>query len=111
MAAPTGAPPGNEAGPGETARSPRGRSKVPMTTTATTTANSLDDGADDWSVIRSGWCRAGDSLPRAGSLAWRALPADDPVRAAATAVADLDVADDVRRYGPAVARALAEVVS
>jgi hypothetical protein len=69
---------------------------------------SVDD-PDTWATIRAGWIRAGDTLPRRGSLAWRCLPADDPVRLASLLADDLEVDGDLRRHGPAVAKALQQV--
>lgn len=67
----------------------------------------LDDPADIWPTIRLGWVRAGDSMPPRGSLAWRALGDDDPVKQAAELAEDLGATAHLRRHGPAVARALA----
>jgi hypothetical protein len=69
--------------------------------------SNVDDDAEVWASIRTGWIWAGDAMPRRGSLAWRCLPADDPVRLASEAAENLGAAGDLRRHGPAVARALA----
>lgn len=71
--------------------------------------SNVDDAADVWTTVRDGWVCAGDAMPKRGSLAWLALPDDDPVRAAAVAVVELDAAAEVRAHGPGVARRLAEV--
>jgi hypothetical protein len=96
----------NENRPGGTAP-PRAVTK-PARAAADGTA-SVDDAADNWRTIRAGWVRAGDAMPRRGSLAWLALGADDPVRQAAELAEDFGAAGDLKRHGPAVARALAEV--
>jgi hypothetical protein len=71
--------------------------------------STLNRAPDVWSLIQAGWALAGDTLPRRGSLAWRCLPADDPVRLASLLADDLEVDGDLRRHGPAVAKALQEV--
>lgn len=64
---------------------------------------------EPWATVRTGWARSGDTMPRPGSLAWRALADDDPVKVAAEQVEASGVAGELRRHGPSVARLVAEV--
>ncbi|TMR41521.1 hypothetical protein [Actinomadura geliboluensis] len=71
----------------------------------------VTDLPEPWATVRTGWARAGDAMPRPGSLAFRALAEDDPVRLAAAEVERLGVANDLRRHGPTCARLLTESLS
>ncbi|WP_156184863.1 hypothetical protein [Allosalinactinospora lopnorensis] len=86
-----------------------GTGQESITRATASTPPRISDQADLWQDVRAGWRAAGQSMPRAGSLAFRALPEEDPVRAAVAALGDLDVdvGIEVRRHGPAVAKALA----